>query len=262
MYSVTRRIRSIKQPEGGYVNISKFSIEKIEDDFLLNENENINPGVVGMAVDYLTRFVMGERVEKAFQISFRGAMIAEGIFRQKDSLKHATNFLKHIKGLDDISIINACKIVTFDVWLRNPISAMKSKGADDTNPNLDTIENIRIMVKRCVDFLKIQGPIIKSNLTFGPNGYTKVVSSGDGDYLTDDTIWDFKVSKNKPNSQHTLQLLMYWIMGQHSGQEIYKKISKIGIYNPRLNTIYLLSIEKIPQEVIKEIEDDVICYEH
>lgn len=78
--------------------------------------------------------------------------------------------------------------------------------------------------------------------------------------MTVDTLWDFKVSKAKPTNKHTLQLLMYWIMGQHSGQEIFKEIKYIGIFNPRLNTVYKLSLNSIPNEVIRRIEDEVICY--
>jgi len=94
--------------------------------------------------------------------------------------------------------------------------------------------------------------------TYG--GYTATVISGDGDFLTSDTLWDFKVSINKPTSKHTLQLLMYWIMGQHSGQECFKNISKIGIFNPRLNAVYLFDMSKIDPNIIKIIEDEVICY--
>ena len=57
-----------------------------------------------------------------------------------------------IKGLDNISIINACKMVTYDVWYRNPMVAMTARGAEDTNPDLETIENIKIMVERSVKF--------------------------------------------------------------------------------------------------------------
>lgn len=42
-------------------------------------------------------------------------------------------------------------------------------------------------------------------------GYSPIVTAGDGDYLTKDTLWDFKVSKKELNSKHTLQLLMYYI---------------------------------------------------
>ncbi len=53
---------------------------------------------------------------------------------------------------------------------------------------------------------------------------------------------------------------MYWIMGQHSGQEIFKNIRKVGIFNPRLNIVYLLDISSISKEIITEVERDVICY--
>lgn len=90
--------------------------------------------------------------------------------------------------------------------------------------------------------------------------YTDTVNSGDGDYLTTDTLWDFKVSKSKPTNKQTLQILMYWIMGKHSGKEEFKGINRLGLFNPRLNTIYLLSTDKIPAEVIASVENEVICY--
>ena len=50
-------------------------------------------------------------------------------------------------------------------------------------------------------------------------------------------------------------------MGQHSGQEIYKKITRMGIFNPRLNIVYLLDIKDISNDIIKKVEKEVICYE-
>lgn len=133
--------------------------------------------------------------------------------------------------------------------------------AKDTNPDFETIENIHIMVERGVTFWEKFGPIIEENFTFEPTGYTKIVSAGDGDFLTKDTLWDFKVSKSKIDRKQTLQILMYWIMGKHSGKEEFKNISKLGIYNPRLNIVYTLDVKNISPEVIKEVEKTVICYE-
>ena len=53
---------------------------------------------------------------------------------------------------------------------------------------------------------------------------------------------------------------MYWIMGQHSGQKVYKNITRLGIFNPRLNFVYTLDLADIAPEIIEEIERDVICY--
>lgn len=89
-------------------------------------------------------------------------------------------------------------------------------------------------------------------------GYTDVVSSGDGDFTTSDTLWDFKVSKAKPKKEHTLQLLMYWRMGLHSIHSEFKDIQYLGIYNPQLNVVYRISVNKIPVNVIEEVEHDVI----
>ena len=93
--------------------------------------------------------------------------------------------------------------------------------------------------------------------TFGDG--TQTVSTGDSDFLTL-TLVDFKVSKNKPTSAHTLQLLMYWIMGQHSGLSIFDGVSFIGIYNPRLNCVYRMDIKDVPEEVINQVKIDVIGY--
>ena len=259
MSSVTARIKEIKQPKGGYINPSQFDLQEINDGQVLNEVENIHASVVGMAVDYLTRYKMGTKREEAFSISCQGAELAKYLGR-KDATKEAKKYLRKIKGLDKNSIINACKIVTFDVWFRNPMSALSAKTASETHPDLDTIKNIRIMVERSIAFWNKYGPIIKDGFTFEPTGYTQTVNTGDGDFLTSDTLWDFKVSKSKPTSKHTLQLLMYWIMGQHSGKAEFKGINKLGIFNPRLNTVYILKIEDIPKDIIKIVESDVICY--
>lgn len=139
-------------------------------------------------------------------------------------------------------------------------AALMAKKATDTNPDSYTIQNIQTMVKRSVAFWDKYGPIVKDGFTFEPYGYTQTVNSGDGDFLTRDTIWDFKVSKSKPTNKHTLQLLMYWIMGQHSGKSEFKSITNLGIFNPRLNTVYTFPVSKVELDIIKMIETEIICY--
>lgn len=278
MSSVTVRIGEIKQPRGGYIKPSLFEAIAMDDGVTLNPDENVHGSIIGMAVDYLTRFVMGKPAIDAFAIPVHGAFIAEecGVH---GSAEAAEKLLQGIKGLDDESIINACKLVTFDAWRRNPMSALMAKGYDDMNPDKATIQNIHTFVNRSIAFWGKYGPIVRDGFTFEAvdgnpedynlmkethtgsfGGYTATVDSGDGDYLTKDTLWDFKVTKSKPAGKHTLQLLMYWIMGQHSGQDIFKGITKLGIFNPRLNVVYLLDIAKVPEAVIKEVEEHVICY--
>ena len=267
MGSVTARIGEVKQPHGGYLKPSLMTASVIDDGFVLHEEENIHATIIGLAVDYLTRFLDGvstgrehsEVLMDAFRISLLGAKLADGLGR-KDALKTAHQLFLGIQGLDDVSITNACKLATFDVWYRNPLGAVYAKTDKETQPDTDTIENIRVMVERSLLFLSEYGPVTKDGFTFEPNGYTETVSTGDGDFLTADTLWDFKVSKSKPTSKHTLQLLMYYIMGKHSGQEVFEPISKIGIFNPRLNTVYTYDVSNLSSDIIAEIEREVIGY--
>ena len=277
--SVTHRISEVKQPYGGYVNPNKFDVTHLINDEELCEFENVHSSVVGLVVDYMTRFMTCHDVYDAFAISVQGFIIAErnGF---ADAVAMGKSFIEKIKGLDDESIVNACKLVTFDVWRRHTDIAATCKTYVDTNPDAQTINNIRIMIKRSLAFFEKYGPVVENEFTFYPEhqdvndydrmiatgegtygGYTAIVNGGDGDFLTEDTMWDFKVSKSKPTSKHTLQLLMYWVMGQHSGRDVYKHITKLGIYNPRLNNVYILNIDGISDEIIATVEKDIICYE-
>ena len=53
---------------------------------------------------------------------------------------------------------------------------------------------------------------------------------------------------------------MYWIMGQHSGQEIYKSVDSLGFFNPRRFEIYIIKTKNIDPAVIRTVERDVIKY--
>ena len=120
------------------------------------------------------------------------------------------------------------------------------------------------MIKRCQNFIDNYGPIIDEGMTF-IGGYTEVVVSGDADFMTEDTIWDLKVTKNAIKSSQTLQILMYYLMGcrtirLNAEYDFKNKIKKIGIYNPRLNEIYIKNVEEIDSSIIKEVEEQVIGY--
>lgn len=262
IYSVTKRISMVKQPYGGYLNKKQFDITTIDDGKILNEKENIHASLIGLAVDYLTRFLMGTSAEEAFKISLQGALCLDLFLNNASdkkglALRNAKKLLKGIKGLDDESVNNVCKLVGYDVCFRAGI--MGYKPVEEINPDSDTIGNIVIMVERSLTFWKEYGPIIKDGFTF-EGGYTDIVSSGDGDYLTRDTLWDFKVSKEEPKSKYTLQLLMYYIMGCHSIHPEFKQIEKLGIFNPRKNKVYIANISLISPEIIEKVSRDVIGY--
>lgn len=277
MSSVTEVARTAKQPYGGFIKPSQFKEVNLDDGKELVYPENLSPATVGMIVDYMTRYIMGAKLTEAFKISCVGAVYARYLGRP-NAVNDAKQILKEIKGLDDRSIISACKMVWFDAYYRVPMWAKDHESDAKKEPDNQTIANIRTMINRSVEFWKQYGPIEKDGFTFEPveeayngknedisgcgdyGGYTPTVNAGDGDYLTKDTLWDFKVSQRKLSSKITLQLLMYWIMGCHSGKPEFQTIKKLGIYNPRLNVVYLLNVEDISDETIKTVEKDVIGY--
>ncbi|AGI86292.1 hypothetical protein MMALV_15730 [Candidatus Methanomethylophilus alvi Mx1201] len=248
--SVTKRISQIKQPRGGFIKPK--SMERIQfDDGLELGMESVKAPTVGMVVDYLSRLEQGASPREAFGISLLGAA-------KINETKRAEGYLSKIRGTDDESIKNACRLVWYDQVYR---AGTTLGDPDNAVADESTCESIRIMIIRAHAFFEKYGPVTVEGPTFGPDGYTETVRTGDGDFCTADTIWDFKVISSEPTSRYTLQLAMYYIMAHRSGNPEYKGLSKIGIFNPRLNVAYLLDMSTVPAEIIHIIEDEIICYD-
>ena len=251
MTSVTRAIKNFKQPYGGFLKVKEFMKEKYDDEFSLNSEESIPPGTVGLVTEYLTEFMLGIDKVKVFSVSIHSARIV-------DSSDSFLDSLNNIQGLDDASIINACKLSACYVIYR--AGPQHYKPIEDFDVDKNTIENIRAMVKRSLYFFENNGPVIESGFNF-KGAYTNKILTGDGDILTEDGLWDMKVSKNNFTSKQTLQLLVYYLMGLKSeNRDKFIKIEKIGLFNPRLNTAYYKFIKDIPEEVIERVKKEVIGY--
>lgn len=269
--TVTQLVRGAKQPRGGYIKPSLFEVTYRNDGIVLNDNENIHATIVGTVVDYMTRFIVGNgKVDKAFNVSFKGAAVAEDEFGVSDAKAMAADYALHItKDLDPLSIQCACKLAAFDVYYRSPYVI----GLDDFPckrifPDGDTVQNIRTMIERSVSFFNDYGPVKKFGTTIGcTRGLSGVFSDiyGDIDFLTEDTLWDFKVSTKKLDSKATLQLFIYYLMGMDTGSESghpifsfgasydFHAIVNLGVFNPRLNIVYRLPLYR---ETDNEQEDN------
>ncbi|MGO4956835.1 hypothetical protein ACTQ49_06120 [Luteococcus sp. Sow4_B9] len=268
MTSVTGRIKMVKQPRGGYLNPRQFQVVELEPLGVLHEEENIHASLVGIAVDYLTRWnrVAGEWpnrwwnfrarresalvAERAFEISLLGARL----IGDED---HARKLIKSVRGLDRKSVVSACQLAGYDVVYRAGVSGYRE--VRDIAPDRRTVENVATMVRRSTAFLDEYGPVTLDGFTL-EGGYTDWVTVADGDYVTADALWDFKVSKNPPKKEATLQILMYYLMGRRAGIPEFENLRRIGLYNPRLSRAYVLEAKDIPPRVIYEVERDVIGY--
>ena len=257
MYTVSLRAKTYKQPRGGFISPKGFEEYEIFEFEKLYEEENISPSIVGTVVDYMTRFILNHNKEEAFKISIMGAERLS-----KNDLKKAKALLNNVKGLDNVSLTSACKLVGYDTVLR--AGAHTYIPIEEINPDNKTVFNILIMIKRSEKFFHEYGPVILDGFCF-LGGYTKTVFSGDADFLTEDTIWDFKVSKNGLKSAQTLQLYMYYLMGcraikLNAEYDFKNKIKKLGFFNPRLSKVYIKDILSINEGTKKEVENEVIGY--
>ncbi len=271
MASVTQRINEIEQPRGGYVKLSEFEKIQLNDGVTLNAHENISAPLMGTAVDHFARLlVSGKTVGQVYNdLILRGVLLAEACYKEshgaigiKDAFEITKLLMGKIRGSDDESLTAILKLATFELWYRNPQAALRAGSYEAVKPDKATLQNFLTFGRRSKAFFEEYGPVTATGFTFEPSGYTETVDAGDGDYLTADTLWDMKLYRpsTKISKYDTLQVLMYWIMGQHSGQKIFKRVRKIGLYNPRQNVAYMLDVAKIPPEIIREVEEKVICF--
>lgn len=248
--SVTQRINIISQPYGGYIRPKDMIVTKYQSTEDLKEGDCVHSSLIGLSVDYLTRVMIGTDKIKAFGISISGSSYA-------NETENAIKLIQEVKGLDNNSIISAIRLSGYDVLFR--AGPMYYNPVNDIVIDEVSIHNVRVLVNRTLEFLKQEKKIVKDGFTF-KGGYTNLIKTGDGDILTEDTLWDFKVSKSKPSSKHTLQILVYYLMGLRSIHDYFKNIKYIGIYNPILNCAFKIDVATIPDDIIKEVESKVIGY--
>ena len=115
----------------------------------LNPEENVHVGLIGTAVDYLTRFITGTPAAEAFQFSLLGSLPV------KDGLKKALELVRTVQGLDDRSISSAVKLTGFDVCCR--AGSSRYKPIEGICPDRNAIQNIRIMALRSKTFWTVMG---------------------------------------------------------------------------------------------------------
>lgn len=279
MMNVTQRIKSLKQPYGGYLPVRSLHTEAFDDGKVLGE-ENVHPSVVGTAVDTLSRATREENsLEEAFDISLKGARLG-GFTNSASDLIDVIRTSGDV--LSDDSVRAGLALVKYDSIYRAgytpPVNPVEEYQLGEVSAT--TISNVRTMVQRTTDFFDRQGGVTVDGFHFIDvenlhnsesavfSGYSTLVSKGDGDVLTPNGLWDIKVSVRKPNSKHTLQLVMYYLMGLRSydayGNPLYggafHNVEKLGIFNPRLNIAFTANVSELDRDMLKEVEIEVIGY--
>lgn len=258
MASVTGIAKKAKQPKGGYVKLSSFVEEQRSDNLPFAGEYSVPASIVGIAVDYLSRVALGTGVNEAFRVSIAGAMSLGS--KEYERAEKLAEQIKKVKAEDLLSpdcITAACKLSGYDAAARAGEDAYKD--VDGIIPDQSTIQDIKTLVERTVAFFKDNGPVVATGMTF-EGGYSGDFDAGDADFLTQDTLWDLKTSKDEPSTQDTLQLAIYYLASIHSPKEEFKSIENIGFFNPRLNKSWKVAVLDLDDLVLDDISTKLLGY--
>lgn len=223
----------IEQPEGGHILPKPFEVKSLgEGGDALNPEENVSLDLVASAVGYMTGVMSGELTESVFRFPL---FVARRIGGDAFAVE-AQHLIDDINGLDDGSIINALKLSGFgDRFLVDPENYQP---LEEINPDEVTIQNVRTMVKRLLRFFDAYD--VKSPVS--------------------DTLWYLNVSTLRPTEAQILRLLIAWRKRLRSPLTWWHGFKYLGIYNSRLNEVYRISVDAIPEDLINEIDRDVLGY--
>ena len=248
---VTTRIRLVSQPPEGLLPLSLFDRVGLADRMGLHPRsmETVPPDLAGLYVDYMTRVAMGTPVRVAFHVPLLGArLVGQG--------EYAESLLSRVTDFSPASARAACLLLDFDAASRR-------------GPQY-CVRGAWFRMMRRISISRVWWPgrvpfstsMVRSCGTVSTSraGYTDRITSGSGDFLTADTLWDFKVSSYRPNPMYTLQLLVYWRMGLHSVHDEYRMVRRLGFFNPRRDEVWLLDVDRIDDRLVDWTDHELIGY--
>lgn len=266
------------QPHGGFIPPKDMAVKQFESktnnyEQLIGvisklEEKTLSPQSFGLVFDYLLRTEMAiifkvrpaEAVIDAFKVSFLGA---SEIDKFNDAKALAFELIKCYSvddwksRLDYLKVAQiASELVVYDAVFR---AGYYNPDAQPPKVSNGDKEELELMLRATEYHLLKNEDVIEFGFGFTAEGAENLLPS-DGDILTKTSIIDIKCSKNEPTSKHTLQLLLYYILGLHERPSDFKTLQYIKILNPRLGKVYSYEIAKVSVETFKHIESDIMGY--
>ncbi len=218
--------------------------------------ESLKPTLMGTLIDYLTRIVIYKDL-KAFDF-----------IKNTKNKKLIQQLKKDFKDIDYTQLTQEnIKLVTRLCLFEH--SFRGNEYIDPLKENIEintlTCDHIKNMLNRANNFFnKFGQPVLtqyKCSITTSLKEKTYVEVYGDGDYLLQDALVDFKVSKNGPTQDYVRQLLIYYIglVGKDLKKKKVKReeIRYLIIFNPRLDMFYKLDLESISEASLEKVNKNI-----
>ena len=265
------------QPHGGFIPVKDLTEEQLSDNKdrvslytmeqlidLSCKMGTLSPQTIGLIVDYLTRTEIAlfagatpkEAVFNAFIISVYGAKMANKL---DEAVELENKLIEQYskEKIDYRKIVQvASELVVFDAVFR---AGYYNPDLKKTKVSTEDRDAVQLMVGGVKLYLIEKEKIAALGVSFEAKDADNVAPS-DADFLTEESLIDLKCSSSKPTSKHTLQLILYYILGLHEFPNEFQKLKYLKIINPRLDKVFSYEVEKLNVEDLKYIEKEIMGY--
>ena len=228
------------EPSGGSLEPRLFKAERMGGEKIPEKGSNRYRAIVSDAVWHLVDIASGTGPHDSFSRALEEA-------RMKGEGEDAEAMVQWIKGTDDGSIVNVCRLCMYECGGLITGRAM--------NPGTAMIQQIREMAESGGRFLEKHGPKTASGFSFG-QGYADDLASDPWVFTTEDTLWLLDTSPSL-KEKTTLSVLVHYLLGRRYAPEI-RAVKKLGVYNPRLDTAYTMPVSDVPREVMASVESEYV----
>ncbi|UFK69120.1 hypothetical protein [Limosilactobacillus reuteri] len=111
-----------------------------------------------------------------------------------------------------------------------------------------SFSRIRTMLQRCANFFRKYGAPTHTDYTVTANNVF-----GDGDYLSENYVADFKTYKRSPLDKpyNRRQILLYYAIGKYEQKyPEFQTIRQLIFFNPRTDKVYSINVDDISPDLI------------
>lgn len=232
----------IEQPAGGFLPANLLTMFQLNDDFELYPESTVSNDVLDYAVIRVYQFLYGQSIEKVYHYAAKAARM---VGREKqyafDVDVVRTIDIDHLSRTDVRSIFRLALLEEFLYSNDSSQIGLHLIGQHD-------VHNLSRLIQRLFRLVDQYGPVLGLNIILDNESMNpiQVVTAG--------AIWDIDCSDHEPDPHLTLKLLCQYLMYRQTDKQSFGEIHSIGLFNPYLNTVYLIELEYIDEQVISDVE--------
>lgn len=228
--------RYTMQPDEGFFPLTQFTPFSFHPTGIATteyREENLHPGVVGLIVNSLIRFMLSGDKEKSFSFAFRTRGRVNASQYGCNDRTAARVILKDVSGINPETVVAARQLA------RHVAGCTQREGSTATHtkpPDAYTIACIMKMVEDAVAFFQRQH-LQSVFSTFSMTERYRIVTGNEHSFVADNTLWKTHVSFREPDKKDILRLMATAILARDK-----IGVMRAGIVNVRSRKGYVCEL--------------------